>query len=122
MFGPLSPAVWAYSVSGMRVLPSWLRRRISQTTRRGSPLDAIGHDQWTPALTSEVLELIWVLEATLALEPELDAVLDEIVSGSDAFFGVRPSEQRLDVERLQRPRKDKALTLVAAELLEHCPL
>jgi len=32
-------------------------------------------------LTSELLEVIWVLEGTLALEPELE-LLDEIVSGS----------------------------------------
>jgi hypothetical protein len=123
VFEPLTPDVWDYSVSGMRIVPSWLRRRISRTTRHRSPLDAIGPEQWTAALTQELLEVIWVLEATLALEPELDAVLDEIVSGGgEAFALIRPRQQCLDVERLQRSREDKALPLVAAELLEHRPL
>jgi hypothetical protein len=80
-FGPLAPAVWDYSVSGLRVVPAWLRRRISPTRRGKSALDAIGPRAWTPALTCELLEVVWVLDATLALEPALDAVLDEIVSG-----------------------------------------
>jgi hypothetical protein len=123
VFEPLTPDVWDYSVSGMRIMPSWLRRRISRTTRHRSPLDAIGPEQWTAALTQELLEVIWVLEATLALEPELDAVLDEIVSGGgEAFALIRRRQQCFDVERLQRSREDKALPLVAAELLEHRPL
>src|SRR5260370_37912991 len=100
----------------MRVLPSWLRRRISMTTRGRSPLDAIAQNEWTAALTRELLEVVWVLEATLALEPALDAVLDEIVSGGgDALGASRQREQCLDVDRLQRPREDQALTLVATE-------
>ncbi len=121
-FGPLSAEVWAYSVSGMRIVSAWLRRRLSKPGRGRSALDAIGRNQWTDALTRELLEVIWVLEATLALEPELDAVLDEIVSGGGAFAGVRHHKQRLDVERLERPREDEALTLVTAELLEQRPL
>jgi hypothetical protein len=122
-FGPLSAEVWAYSVSGMRIVSSWLRRRLSKPGRGRSSLDAIGQNQWTDALTRELLEVIWVLEATLALEPELDAVLDEIVSGGgDALALIRRRQQCLDVERLQRPREDKPLPLVAAELLEHRPL
>jgi hypothetical protein len=93
-FGPLAPAVWGYSVSGMRILPSWLRRRISGTTRGRSPLDAIAQKGWTAALTRELLELVWVLEATLALEPALEVVLDEIVSGGgDALAGGRAHEK-----------------------------
>ena len=123
MFGPVAQRVWEYSVSGMRIVPSWLRRRISRTARHKSPLDKLRPRVWTAALTQELLEVIWVIEATLALEPELDALLDEIVSGGgDALAGVRRGEQRLDVERLQRPREDKALTLVTAELLEQRPL
>jgi hypothetical protein len=77
-FGPVAPAVWEYSVSGLRIVPAWLRQRTSK--RRRSPLDAIALHNWTPALTNELLEVIWVLEATIALEPQLDTVLDEIVS------------------------------------------
>jgi hypothetical protein len=123
VFGPLASVVWEYSVSGMRIVPSWVRRRVSSARRGKSPLDEVTLDGWTEELSRELLEVIWVVEATLALEPELDAVLAEIVSGGgDALSGGWRREQRLDVERLERPREDKALTLVAAELLEHRPL
>jgi hypothetical protein len=94
VFGPLSPAAWAYSVSGLHVVRSWLDRRVGgrPRSRQLSPLDSIGPRGWTPELTRELLELLWTIEATLALEPALDAVLDEIVSGghgqtiSSGFF------------------------------------
>ena len=35
---------------------------------------------WTAALTTELLELLWVLEATVAAQPELDALLSEILA------------------------------------------
>jgi Type ISP C-terminal specificity domain len=78
---PVTRDVWAYAVSGLPIVESWLRRRILPRKRQ-SPLDAIGPREWTPQLTNELLEVIWILEATLALEPELDAALDAIVSGS----------------------------------------
>ena len=79
-FGPVTREVWDYSVSGLHVLPGWLRRRMPRTGK--SPLDAIGPTAWTASLSRELLELVWMLEHTLALEPSLDAVLDEVVSGT----------------------------------------
>lgn len=32
-------------------------------------------------MSDELLELLWVLEATLAMEPELEAALDKVVAG-----------------------------------------
>jgi len=90
-FGPITREVWDYSVSGLRVLPSWLRRRMPRTAR--SPLDGIGPAAWTPALSRELVELVWLLEATLAIEPALDAVLSEIAcegESSAAPLGPRP--------------------------------
>lgn len=49
--------------------------------RRSSPLDGIRPAVWPEAFTQELLELLWVLERTVALGPELDAALDAIVSG-----------------------------------------
>jgi hypothetical protein len=75
------PDMWDYAVSGYRVLESWLRRRIRP--RRGrSVLDAIQPRAWTATLNQELLELIWLIEATLRLEPALDAFLTEVVSDS----------------------------------------
>jgi hypothetical protein len=76
--GPVDPDVWEYSVSGYRVLPMWLRRRILPRAR--SPLDAIVPERWTEALSRELLELIWLLEATVALGPALDDLLEAAAS------------------------------------------
>jgi hypothetical protein len=78
-FTPVGPEVWAYSVSGYRVLPSWIRRRL--VARGRSELDAIQPAAWSTALTHELLELIWLLERTLAIEPAQDRVLAEVASG-----------------------------------------
>ena len=78
-FGPLAPEVWDYSVSGYAVLAGWLRHR---TRRRGrSALDRIMPTAWTAATSQELLELIWLLEATLSAEPALNEILDQAASG-----------------------------------------
>jgi len=74
--------VWTFSVSGLRVVPAWLERRTARAKPRphASPLDAVEPGTWTAALNRELLELLWLIEATLALEPAQDAVLDAIVA------------------------------------------
>jgi hypothetical protein len=52
--------------------------------RTSSPLDAIRPQRWSGEMTQELLELLWVLEATVNMLPELSALLVEIVS-SDTF-------------------------------------
>jgi hypothetical protein len=49
--------------------------------KRSSPLDDIRPESWTPLMSDEFLDLLWVLEATLAMEPELSAALNKVVSG-----------------------------------------
>ena len=76
-FGPVAPEVWGYSVSGMRIVESWLnRRKANRSGRKSSPLDAIRPERWT--FGEELLELLWVLEGTLALEGDGAALLDEV--------------------------------------------
>jgi len=80
-FGPIPPAVWSFGVSGLRVVPAWLGRRVGRTSRQrwSSPLDAVEPRTWTAALSEELLELLWVVEATLGIAPAVDEVLGEIV-------------------------------------------
>ena len=52
----------------------------SRSGRKSSPLDEIRPAAWTAALTTELLELLWVLEATVAAQPELNALLSEILT------------------------------------------
>ena len=78
-FSPVSPDVWDYSVSGLQVGKSWLnRRKLDGSGRKSSPLDNIRPQCWE--FTEELLELLWVLEATLALQPEGEALLLEVCS------------------------------------------
>jgi type ISP restriction-modification system protein len=87
---------WAFSVSGYRVLGGWLRRRVAPRAAR-SPLDAIRPAAWTAELTDELLQLLWLIEATLARQPALDAALDQAASGR--LLGV--DDVQVDV---QQPR------------------
>jgi hypothetical protein len=47
--------------------------------KKSSPLDDIRPERWTARMSDELLELLWVLESTLAMEPDL--VLDKAVAG-----------------------------------------
>ena len=71
-FAPVSPEVWAFSVSGLTVVKSWLGYRMRERAgRSSSELDKIRPERWTAEFTRELLELLWVLEATVAVWPEL---------------------------------------------------
>jgi hypothetical protein len=118
--GPVAPEAWAFSVSGYRVAGNWLRRRLPHLGK--SPLDAIGPTAWSVELTNELLELLWLLEATLERHAELDALLDDAVSGSSVKTRLDAAEQVDDRGGTQRPSEDKALPGVTAELLETIPL
>jgi hypothetical protein len=85
IFAPVSPEVRAFSVSGLDVIGSWLDYRMRDGAgRRSSPLDEIRPTTWPEAYTGELLELLWVVEHTVALALELDRLLDDVVS-SDVF-------------------------------------
>lgn len=81
-FGPVSPDMWEFEVSGLKVLQSWLGYRMKERAgKKSSPLDDIRPERWTARMSDELLELLWVLEATLAMEPELEATLNQVVAG-----------------------------------------
>lgn len=81
-FGPVAPDVWGFEVSGLNVVQSWLGYRMKKRAgKKSSPLDDIRPERWTARMSDELLELLWVLEATLAMEPELEKALDKVVAG-----------------------------------------
>jgi hypothetical protein len=81
-FAPVSPAVALYEVSGMRVVSHWLNYRLAKPSgRRDSPLDSMNVSEWPYEWTLELLDLLWVLEALVELEPAQDELLDQIVHG-----------------------------------------
>ncbi|MBI4081006.1 MAG: hypothetical protein HY423_00205 [Candidatus Lambdaproteobacteria bacterium] len=81
-FAPVPPDVWGFSVSGLEVVHSWLAYRMkSGAGRKSSPLDKIRPERWSAQLTEELLHLLWVLEATLAMFPPLTEHLRAVVEG-----------------------------------------
>ena len=81
-FTPVAPGLYAFEVSGLKVVQSWLKYRMKQGAgRKSSPLDNIRPNRWTSQFTTELLELLWVLEATLATYPEQAQLLQEIIAG-----------------------------------------
>lgn len=84
-FSPVAPEVWEYSVSGLQVVKSWLGyRKRKRSGRKSSPLDDIRPERWESKMTEELLELLWVLEGTLDLQPEGEQLL-ELACASDLF-------------------------------------
>ena len=81
-FAPVPSAVYEFEVSGLKVVPSWLRYRMKRGAgRQSSPLNDIRPRRWPATFNSELLELLWVLEGTLALYPEQAHLLDRVLAG-----------------------------------------
>ncbi len=99
VFAPVAPEVVSFSVSGLDVVGSWLGYRMRDGAgRRSSTLDEIRPTVWPESFTTELLELLWVLEHTVALGPELDATLDAVVAGPTIATADLP--QPTDEERM----------------------
>jgi hypothetical protein len=84
-FAPVRPEVFEFEVSGLHVVKSWLTYRMKRGPgRKSSPLNDIRPSSWTASFTSELLELLWILEATVATYPKQAGLLEDIVAG-DCF-------------------------------------
>jgi len=98
-FGPVMREVWEFEVSGLKVVHSWLGYRMKKRAgKKSSPLDEIRPERWTARMSDDLLELLWVLESTLAMEPELEKALDKVVA-SPCFTATelptpRPEERK----------------------------
>ena len=84
-FATVAPELFAFEVSGLKVVQSWLKYRMKKGAgKKSSPLDDIRPTCWTSQFTTELLELLWVLEATLATYPKQAQLLQEVIAG-DCF-------------------------------------
>lgn len=97
-FAPVVPEVYEFEVSGLKVVQSWLKYRMRKGAgKKSSPLDDIRSQRWTSQFTTEFLELLWVLEATVEGYPEQKRLLESVVQGecfrSDELPSV-PDEMR----------------------------
>lgn len=82
-FRPVPQAVFEFEVSGLKVVQSWLKYRMKKGGgKKSSPLDDIRPERWTGQFTTELLELLWVLEATIETYPAQAQLLDSIIAGA----------------------------------------
>ena len=99
-FFPVQPEVWEYSVSGLQVVKSWLDyRKLNRSGRKSSELDNIRPEHWE--FEEELLELLWVLEETIKLQPLGAALLEEVCASG--VFSADELPTPTDEER-QPPR------------------
>jgi hypothetical protein len=84
----VSPAMWAYEVSGMSVLVQWFsyrranrERPLIGDKRPPSKLERIQPDRWQPEYTTELLDILHVLGLLVDLEPSQAAALDAVCQG-----------------------------------------
>ena len=78
----VAPEIFSFSVSGFEVVKSWLSYRMKAGAgRKSSPLDDIRPERWTMQMSQELLQLLWLLEHTIARYPALSDLLDRVVAG-----------------------------------------
>jgi len=78
VFENVRPEVWEFSVSGFEVVKSWLGYRMrNRSGRSSSPLDDIRPRNWE--FDEELLDLLWVLDHTIDLLPEMKQNLERIL-------------------------------------------
>ncbi|WP_431929025.1 type ISP restriction/modification enzyme [Nonomuraea jabiensis] len=76
---PVRPEVWAYEVSGMKVVKKWFGyRKKNPAGRKSSPLDNIHSEEWPAEFTTELLQLLHVLTLCVELEPDQADLLEKI--------------------------------------------
>ena len=112
-FGPVARDVYEFEVSGLKVVHSWLAYRMKKRAgKKSSPLDDIRPERWTASLTEQFLNLLWVLERSLAMEPAAADLLNRIVAGP--LFLEADLPEPTDAQRL--PPKDNPSSHEQSEL------
>ncbi len=107
-FEPVEPEVYEFEVSGLKVVQSWLGYRMrSRKGKKSSPLDNIHPHRWTAQFTTELLELMWVLEATLATYSQQAQLLDKVLA-SPLF---KASELPTVPDAARKPQVDRPLLI-----------
>ncbi len=79
-FRPVEQDIYEFEVSGLKVVQSWLNYRMKRGWgKKSSPLDNIRPERWTSEFTTELLELLWILEKTLAEYPAQAELLKAVI-------------------------------------------
>ena len=108
-FAPVAPDVYEFEVSGLKVVQSWLGYRMKNPKgRKSSPLDEINPDKWPSDFTTELLELLWVLEATIVEYPAQAKLLAAVVKG-ECFKADELPDVLDDMRKPPKRKKQKGL-------------
>ena len=98
----VTPAMWAYEVSGKAVIRQWFsnRRRDRSKPQIGdkrppSPLQAIQPDHWLAEYTKDLVDLLHVLALLIDEEPKQAELLDHILKG--------PMVDRSELAKMKSP-------------------
>ncbi len=82
VYSNVSSEVWDYSVSGYKVVDSWLGYRLKKRSgKSSSDLDLIRPKIWPDPDGSQLLRLLWTLERTVAADAVGAGLLEEVLSG-----------------------------------------
>ncbi|HHB83419.1 MAG TPA: DNA methyltransferase [Devosia sp.] len=101
VFNHVRPEVWEFSISGLEVVKSWLGYRMkNRKGKKSSPLDDIRPEKWT--FDNELLELLWVLDGTVDLLPEVNNLLAEILQGELFTAAELPEPTKTERERMPK--------------------
>ena len=101
-FKPVREDVYEFEVSGLKVVQSWLKYRMKKGAgKKSSPLDDIRPERWTSQFTTELLELLWILTATVECNSDQAKLLEAVVE-SDCF---QVSEIPLVPEEMRKATK-----------------
>lgn len=108
-FAPVAQEVFEFEISGLKAVKSWLKYRMKDGAGRvSSPLDAIHPERWTADFTTELLELLWVLEATVYGYQEQAELLEAVVEGPCFNAGELPAVP-LQSRRVPTPQGQASL-------------
>jgi hypothetical protein len=117
-FAPVTLAVWEFEVSGLKVVQSWLGYRMRERSgKKSSPLDDIRPRVWTREFTRELLELLWVLENTIAGYPKQQQLLEAVLEG-DLFTAEElpaVSDEAREAPKVKRSRNLDGQTSIELE-------
>jgi hypothetical protein len=107
-FAPVMPEIYEFEVSGLKVVQSWLKYRMKDGAgKNSSPLNHIHPSCWTGQFTTELLELLWVLEATVEGYPEQARLLEDVIK-SDLFHADELPPVPADMRKPPKARETDA--------------
>lgn len=108
IFENVRQEVWEFSVSGLKVVQSWLAYRMKDGAgKKSSPLDNIRPQTWQ--FDGELLDLLWVLDATIDLFPQLSSLFDEVLKSQ--LFIASDFPQPTEAERTNSAAVQRSLAL-----------